>query len=210
LGVLFACGGVQQLVEPRIVLASASPRRARLLEQIGLAYQVWPSSVNEETTGVDNPSRLAAVLALQKAEWVARRAGRGVVLGADTVVAMGRVILGKPRDEAHAIEMLTMLSGQTHQVLTGVALVEAETGRALVEVEETLVTFRHLHQGEILAYVQSGEPADKAGGYGIQGLGAVLVERIEGCYSNVVGLPLARLTRMLQHFDIHVLAKNPP
>jgi len=127
------------------------------------------------------------------------------VLGADTVVIHAGATLEKPGDAAEARKMLAVLAGEWHEVYTGLALVEPVSGNSLVEHERTRVKFRHLPPDEIEAYVRTGEPLDKAGAYGIQGLGAVLVERIEGCYTNVVGLPLARLAVMLREFGLDVL-----
>lgn len=146
-------------------------------------------------------------LALGKAREVAGRLGHGLVIGADTVVILSGATLEKPADAAEAREMLAALSGRWHEVYTGLALVDGLTGIARIGHERTRVKFRRLLPGEIEAYVGSGEPLDKAGAYGIQGLGAVLVERIEGCYTNVVGLPLARLISMLREFGVEVLKK---
>ncbi|MCR4398549.1 MAG: Maf family protein [Firmicutes bacterium] len=189
---------------PTLVLASTSPRRIELLRQIGLQFVVVPSGADETLVG-GGPAEIAEALALSKAESVAGRVGSGLVIGADTVVALDGEILGKPRDPADARMMLEKLSGRAHSVVTGVAVVDAATGRRAVEYEESRVWFRALNSDEIEAYVSSGEPMDKAGAYGVQGLGSVLVERIEGCYFNVVGLPLPRLARILKSFGLDVL-----
>jgi septum formation protein len=178
----------------RLILASASPRRRELLSQIGVVFDVDAAHVDEG----DDPR----VNAVEKARAVAAR-HRGedaVVLGADTEVVLDGSVLGKPGGEAHAREMLRRLSGRSHAVVTAYALVDCTTGRELVRSVETEVTFRHLTDDDIDAYVATGEPLDKAGAYGIQGRGAVLVDRIDGDYFTVVGLPLADLAAALRDF----------
>ena len=186
-----------------LILASASPRRAELLQQLGLSFRVMPSDIPEEITG-DDPIRLVKELALQKAHQVGGSLGHGLILGADTIVVLGRSILGKPVDAAAAIAMLKKLSGREHLVYTGLALLDVATGRQMVEAVETRVRFRRLQEAEIKAYVVTGEPLDKAGAYGIQGRGAALIESINGCYFNVVGLPLSKLFLMLRIFNFPV------
>jgi septum formation protein len=187
----------------KLILASASPRRAELLQQLGLSFQIIASDLPEEISGGD-PARLVKELALQKAMQVGRSLGRGLILGADTVVVLGRSIFGKPANAAAAITMLQQLSGKEHSVYTGLALLDAATGRQLTDTVKTDVCFRQLQNAEIEAYVTTGEPLDKAGAYGIQGRGATLVESISGCYFNVVGLPLSRLVIMLREFDFPI------
>ncbi len=185
-----------------LILASASPRRAELLRQIGLDFQVVPSTFEEETLPEADPAQLVMELALNKAKRVAESTSAGLVIGADTVVFLGGRILGKPSGMDEAVRMLKQLSGQTHQVFTGVALVEVPGGKIRVDYEMTRVKFRSLCMSEIEAYVSTKEPLDKAGAYGIQGKGAVLVEAVHGCYFNVVGLPIAKLVMMLQDFGV--------
>ncbi|MYC78549.1 septum formation inhibitor Maf [Candidatus Poribacteria bacterium] len=200
---------------PRLVLASASPRRAALLSQIGLTFEVHPSDVaeppyNMHIAGVsaeppkrkhpDTASQVTQKLALLKASSVAQHFDEAIVIGADTLVSLDGKLLGKPTDDADAFEMLTRLSGTCHEVVTGVALINAETGHEIVWAETTQVYFRELHHTEIAAYIASGEPSDKAGAYGIQGRGAAFVRRVEGCYFNVVGLPLASLVEHILNF----------
>lgn len=189
-----------------LVLASASPRRRQLLAQLGLRFRVRESAVDESSLrgGFRDPAELTRILALAKAEAIVRLEAGAVVLGADTVVVLDGDILGKPRDPSEAAAMLGRLQGRTHRVVTGVALAEGANGRRETAAEETLVTMRPLTRPEIEAYVASGEPMDKAGAYAIQGLGAALVTRVEGCFYNVVGLPLARVTAMLNVFGIDV------
>lgn len=181
----------------RIVLASASPRRAELLKNIGLLFEVMESGVPEEEAKEKDPDALARSLAMQKASAVAGRITEGIVIGADTVVCVDGNILGKPRSREEAREMLNKLSGRDHLVMTGLAVVEMPGGRLLTHVETTRVFMRKLSESEIEWYLDSNEPYDKAGGYGIQGKAGVFVERLEGCYFNVVGLPLAALWEML-------------
>lgn len=200
----------------RIVLASASPRRRDLLNQIGLSFELFPGAIPEEIPAGARPEALARELAERKARTTAALlAGKGMegppplILAADTIVVLGDDILGKPGDAAEARVMLARLAGEVHRVITGVALLEpADNGRRerfLVEHEETRVKMRPMTPAMIEAYVATGEPLDKAGAYAVQGKGSVLVERIEGCYFNVVGLPLARLARMLEGFGVRVL-----
>ncbi len=180
----------------KVVLASASPRRRQLLLQAGWQPLVCPSAYTEAGRG-RSPAELVAANALGKCQAVvAARGDQLPTVAADTVVVVDEKILGKPRTEAEAAEMLRLLSGRSHLVLTGVAV--SFQGRILQDVCTTRVQFRPLGEEEIASYVASGEPLDKAGAYGIQGRGALLVEGIEGCYSNVVGLPLARLYLMLK------------
>ncbi len=182
----------------KLILASASPRRRQLLEQIGLTFQVMPGEVDEDNLVGNDPLENVQILALRKAHDVAARMEDGIVIGADTQILADGEALGKPKDAADAVRMLSKLSGKTHQAITGVALVDAKTGLEETWVETTLVTFRKLSEDEISAYVETGEPMGKAGAYGIQGRAAAFVERIEGCYFNIVGLPLANLAQNLK------------
>ncbi len=196
---------VEDLPPPDIVLASASPRRATLLRQIGLAFRIHPSTLDEDGEAPlqgEPPEAFAVRLALSKAMEVAKRLGQGLVIGADTVVICDDRILGKPPDRAEAQASLLLLAGRTHRVITGVAVVEAKTGRAEVDTATTSVRMRSFDAEEAARYVASGEPLDKAGAYGIQGQGALLVEEIQGDYFNVVGLPLVLLARLLGRFGV--------
>ena len=185
-----------------MILASSSPRRRELLTQIGVRFSIEAADIDE--TPLVNEAAVAYVerMALEKARAVAARHPGDVVLGSDTSVIFEDRILGKPVDEADAVATLTALSGQTHKVLSAVALVADD--RAEVISVATNVTFRTLSEAEIRAYVATGEPADKAGSYGIQGMGAILVASISGSYSNVVGLPLTETAALLNEFDVPV------
>ncbi len=185
----------------RLYLASASPRRTALLSQIGVAHDCLVAEVDESVHPGESPETFVLRVALDKARAgrckLGAAAGTGVsVLGADTAVVIDGEILGKPRDEGHALAMLGQLSGRTHRVLSGVALVDGERERT--RLSESRVSFRLITPGEAWAYWHSGEPADKAGGYAIQGLGAVFVARLEGSYSGVMGLPLYETAMLLQ------------
>ncbi len=191
-----------------IILASASPRRKELLQGLGLPHTVITSQVAEQVPEHLEPVEVAKALALQKAEDVAGRVDRGLVIGADTIVVLETSILGKPSNQEEAVSMLRRLSGRAHLVMTGVAIVDTESGKKINACEITQVVFRELDDSEVLAYVETGEPMDKAGAYGIQGLGALLVQEIRGCYFNVVGLPLTLLSELLKDFGIHILKMN--
>ncbi|MCG3153792.1 MAG: Septum formation protein Maf [bacterium] len=184
-----------------IILASSSPRRAELLRKIGLQFEVHPSHVDEED-GVYHlpPAEMVAELARRKALAVAKHYDAALVIGADTTVVLDNAVLGKPATPEEACAMLARLAGHTHQVYTGFAIVDQPTGRLAQGIERTEVTFRALQREEIAAYVASGEPMDKAGAYGIQDFSAVFVERISGCFYNVVGFPLTRFYQTLQEF----------
>ena len=188
----------------KIILASGSPRRRELLQQIGLEFDVIPSTAAEDILPGESPEELVQRLSLAKAQEVAAREnvqGRWFI-GSDTIVLSEGTVLGKPTDEEHACTMLKQLSGRKHQVLSGIALIDQLTGRKHVEAVTTQVSFRKLDDTEISRYIATGEPADKAGAYAIQGLGVCFVAHIEGSYSNVVGLPLCRLTLALKDFGV--------
>ena len=194
----------------KIILASASPRRLSLLRNIGLEPEVIASQIDEDSVPGESPEEKARGCALAKASAVAEKVEDGLVIGADTVVVLGDEILGKPASREEAEEMLACLSGRTHRVVTGLAVGDAGSKRFVLGHETTEVTFRRLTRAEIASYVASGEPMDKAGAYGIQALGSLLVEAIRGCYINVVGLPLARLAKMCEEFDLNLLVELAP
>jgi septum formation protein len=179
----------------RLVLASGSPRRADLLRSAGFEFQIEPVEVDEGPLAGEDPAVMVERLAGEKASLVARRFPDAAVIGADTVVVVDGAILGKPVDDRDAAGMLARLSGRSHDVLTGVAV--HANGSRLSAVERTVVRFLPLSAAEIAWYVASGEPRDKAGAYGVQGLASRFVVRIEGSYSNVVGLPVARVYELL-------------
>jgi septum formation protein len=182
-----------------IVLASASPRRRELLDQLGVTHEVLPTDVDETPQPGESPATLAQRLARTKA-LEGRRRDRGArpVLGADTVVTADGVLFGKPADRADAVRMLVALGGREHQVLTAVALAPAGGGPVLAALSATTVRMRSIGSEEAGAYWDTGEPAGKAGAYAIQGLGAMFIEHITGSYSGVMGLPLYETARLLQ------------
>ena len=188
----------------KIVLASQSPRRRQLLGQMGLEFTTQSPEIDEAAFQGRDARDLVQILSREKARWIAGQVDpETLVIGADTVVVRDGEILGKPKGEEEARAMLASLSGRTHQVCTGVTVCRGD--KVLTQVEETQVTFRPLTDQEIRQYVSTGEPMDKAGAYGIQGLGALLAERLEGDYFNVMGLPLCRLGQMLSRFGVHPL-----
>ena len=190
---------------PRLILASSSPRRVEVLRNAGFDFEVVPSRVDESAHPGESPVDLAERLARQKAEDVAARLAPekdAVVLGADTVVVSDDgALLGKPTSPADAVAMLEKLSGRPHDVITGIALIAPGSDRVRVAHERTRVFFRALAREELETYVASGEPLDKAGTYAIQGRAGRFVTRIEGCYFNVMGLPLALVDRMLRDWE---------
>jgi septum formation protein len=186
-----------------IVLASASPRRQELLRQVGLSFRVVPSQVDEQVDEPMAPAALVKHLAVIKAREVARSEPGALVIGADTLVVVDGKVLGKPKDRADAIFMLERLSGRSHQVMTGVAVLHGANEQVIHEV--TQVEFLPLAREQIERYVDSGEAMDKAGAYGIQGRAASMVRAIHGDYFNVVGLPLSRTVQLLSAFGVHVL-----
>jgi septum formation protein len=202
-----------------VILASASPRRAALLRQVGLAFEVWPAPEEDEMRGLlgGTPGSGIPRWTLERARDHARQAALGkarsvsaarpdaVVIAADTVVVAGGVVLGKPVTPEEAEVMLRQLSGRAHHVATGVAVAYGRAGITLADDVATRVEFRPLRAEEIHRYVASGEPMDKAGAYGIQGRAALFVERVDGDYFAVVGLPLARLARMLDLVGVPAL-----
>ena len=184
----------------KLILASSSSRRAELLRDAGIAFEVNAPHVDEARHPDETAEKMVARLAEAKARVVAELVGEGkpaIIIGADTAVELDGEIFGKPRDAADAREMLSYLSGRTHFVLTGICVLRLPDGATRSAVERTAVTFAPLDPSEIEAYVTSGEPFDKAGGYAIQGRAGRYIPRIEGCYFNVVGLPLARLHAQL-------------
>ena len=183
---------------PALILASASPRRRELLATLDLPFSVMPAHVDERRHAAEPPASYVARLAREKAEQLAEQHPSAWVLGADTVVVLDPCILGKPADGAEARAMLRRLSGRQHTVMTGVAVVHRGRGTTQCDVVSTRVRFRTLQGADIDAYIATGEPFDKAGAYAVQGVGGQFVAALEGCYNNVVGLPLQRTMALLQ------------
>jgi len=192
-----------------IVLASSSPRRSVLLRQIGLKFEIMIPDVDESIDSHESPELVAQELAYLKALSAADRLKRNgrydcLVIGADTIVVKDG-ILGKPENSNQAYNMLKSLQGSWHEVITGLTVIDCAGMRSIKCFEKTLVKMKSLSDDEIWSYIDTGEPLDKAGAYGIQGIGALLVERIEGCYFNVVGLPLSRLSEVFGQFGVSLL-----
>lgn len=184
----------------KLILASSSPRRRELLSMCGLVFDVIPADVDEESFNARPPEKLVRDLSFEKATVISRKNPEAAVIGADTIVVLDGEILGKPKDEAHAIQMLKRLQGKTHSVWGGFTILT--DGERLTETCETKVAFMKLSDQEIKAYVKTGEPLDKAGSYGAQGIGASFVERIDGSYTNVVGLPLRECISALRRLGV--------
>lgn len=188
-----------------LVLASSSPRRRELLKTIGLEFVVLSPEIDENIENSSKPEELVVELARQKAQAVEQKVDKGdIIISADTIVVYRKSILGKPTDEYEAFNMLKRLSGKWHKVFTGVCI--RITGEEITFYEVTKVKFRELQDEEIVYYISTKEPLDKAGAYGIQGLGGAFVEKIVGDYTNVVGLPLPKLWKIL--FDRGIVGKN--
>lgn len=196
-----------ETMNPRkLVLASTSPRRRKLMAEAGLEFDVVaPRYADEENAAAEEPARLVERHAAAKARSVAGDHPGALVVGADTIVVVDGAVLGKPADEAEAERMLATIAGRDHLVYTGVAVIDADTGTAEIDHEVTKVTVRPLTADEIARYVATGEPLDKAGAYAIQGIGCFIVERIDGDYFNVVGLPMGLFARLLRGFGYEVL-----
>lgn len=193
--------------DPQLYLASQSPRRAELLKQIGVRFELLSIDVDETRHANEAADRFVQRLALEKAQagWSANeRKLQLPVLGSDTIVVLGDQIFGKPRDREACLAMLNQLSDATHQVMTAIALVQEE--RQFIELSTSQVRFRSLSNAECQAYWESGEPQDRAGSYAIQGIAASFIQHLEGSFSGVMGLPLYELSQLLQNFQISVLA----
>ena len=182
----------------KIYLASKSPRRRKLLKQLGLNFKSFSVDLNEEFLDGEHPVQTVKRLALHKSEAAAKKVKNGVIITADTIVVLGKDIIGKPKSEKDAFNILSKLSGKTHIVYTGFVLNNLSNSKKIVGYEKTDVTFRKLSSREIKDFIKTGSPMDKAGAYGIQDdFGAVFVEKVNGCYYNVVGLPLAKVYKSL-------------
>ena len=196
---------------PQLVLASGSPRRREFLERLGIPFTVVPSQAPELSRAGETPTEHVVRLSREKAREVAERPGVSGrwFLGSDTIVLRDETILGKPEDGAGAAEMLRSLSGRWHQVLSGYAVFDRETGASVSGAATTRVRFKELTEQEIAGYIATGEPFGKAGAYAIQGIGAFLVLAIEGSYTNVVGLPLGEVIEVLERLGAIRLFENP-
>ncbi|WP_333870139.1 Maf family protein [Desulforamulus putei] len=188
-----------------IILASASPRRQELLANLGLEFEVRVSEVDETLDENMPAAQLVEKLAERKASAVAAQCTRGLVIGADTIVVLGDKPLGKPANREEAVQMLKSLQGRSHEVYTGLAVIDATTGQSVVTHQVTAVRFKPLTLEQIERYVDTGEPMDKAGAYAVQGKAAVFIEGIRGCYFNVVGLPVAKLADILKMFGVEIV-----
>lgn len=189
-----------------IILASNSPRRREILSQLGIQYEVIPSKFEEKALDM-TPENMVMYFAEGKAMSVARKVNKeAFIIGADTIVYQNG-IMGKPKDNVDAARMLRNLSGVFHAVITGISVVHTPSFNQVTDYERTMVKFKNISDEEIQAYIKSGEPMDKAGAYAIQGIGSLLVEKIDGCYFNVVGLPVYRLSKILESFGYKILGR---
>jgi septum formation protein len=189
----------------RIILASSSPRRKQLLEQLGISFDCCPARIDEDLGTEETAREAVRRIALNKAEKASEMVRNSIIIAADTMVVCNGEVLGKPDNARDAFNKLYKLKGREHEVITAVCVMDTENGQCEVQDEITRVYFRDISDEEIRAYIRTEEPMDKAGAYGIQGMGAVFVDRIEGCYFNVVGLPLKHLYSMLQRQDINYI-----
>jgi septum formation protein len=192
-------------MKKKIILASTSPRRHELARQMGLDFEITPSNYEEDMTIDLKPEKLAMTLAYGKAKEVAERIKRGVVLGVDTFIVFNGKKLGKPKSKADAFKMLKSFSGKTQEVYSGVALIDCETGKEIKDYEVAKVKFGKMSDAEIKKYIKTGEPMGKAGAYGIQGLGSLFVEKIDGSYTNVIGFPVRNIYNNLKKIGVDIL-----
>ena len=190
-----------------IILASSSPRRKEILQMFNLEFNVHPSNI-DENINIKNPYEFVQSLSYNKAKDVSDKNPDSLVIGCDTIVHINDKILGKPVNEEDAFSMLKLLSGKCHEVATGISLVCKNKNINLTSHEITKVYFNNLSDEEILSYIKTGEPLDKAGSYGIQGLASVFVEKIDGCYFNVVGLPTSKLYNLLGRIGVNLLGRK--
>ena len=194
------------MIMERIVLASGSPRRREIMEKYNIDLIVEKSNVDENINRGETPEQVSMTLSLIKALDVSNRFPKDIVIGADTIVVVDGKILGKPKGKEDAYDMLNMLSGRIHEVITGVALIKADMNIKIIDYEKTRVKFRKLTDDMIYRYIGTNEPFDKAGAYAIQGVGQILVENIDGCFFNVVGLPLTKIDKLLsKYFNCYIL-----
>lgn len=191
----------------KIILASSSPRREEMLNKYKLNPIIFPSEIDEKIIQGESPIQIAMALAFEKCFWASNHFKNSeVIIGADTIVVLEGNIIGKPKNEEDAFNILKTLSGKIHSVITGVCIIKANSNIKIIDYETTEVEFRNLSDDQIIRYINTKEPVDKAGAYGIQGYGQILVKKIDGCYSNVVGLPLGKLDYLLnKFFNIKIL-----
>ncbi len=190
----------------KIILASGSPQRKKLLETIGLDFEIEKSNYKEDISEKIPAYKLAQKLALGKAQDVAQKHKNAIIIGADSFVVLGKEFLGKPRTPQKAKEMLKKISGKKHQLITGIAIIDTKRNKIFTDYEITEVWLKKLNAKEINSYVKTKEPLDKAGGYAIQGIGSILIEKINGNYTNVVGLPINKVYKYLLKLGVNILA----
>jgi septum formation protein len=188
-----------------LILASASPRRAEILQNLGLTFEICPSHTDESFKDGLKPAEIVELLAERKAADVLSHFHEGIIIGSDTIVVLDGKVLGKPKNEAEAIGMLSELRGKTHSVFSGLAVLQVQTGKKKIGHIETHVQMRNFSDSEMKSYIQTGEPMDKAGAYAIQGIGSIFVDRISGDYFSVVGMPVPLLVEFLAYFGVSVL-----
>lgn len=190
-------------------MASASPRRKEILENANVKFKIMASSIEELTLDSESPCQMVMRLAFEKGIDIASRQKSDLVISADTIVVLDNTILGKPKDEIEARKMITSLSGRTHQVITGISLINLDNNKKIIDYVISNVKFKKLSEEDINDYIRTRESLDKAGAYGIQGYGALLVEEIQGDYFNIVGLPISRLSDLLKkHFNINLFMEG--
>ncbi|MFP4661332.1 MAG: Maf family protein [Halanaerobiales bacterium] len=188
----------------KLVLASASPRRQELMKMLGFNFTIVPSKINEEEFIDMEPVEMVKELARAKAEEVADLVEDTLVIGSDTIVVLDDLVLGKPSDQEEAVSILKKLRNRKHSVMTAIAIYDTVSGKVSVDYEETDVFMGPISDEDIMEYVKTGEPMDKAGAYGIQGIGGIFVEKINGSYFTVMGLPIHKLVQMLKEFEVSV------
>jgi len=193
---------IEKINMEKIILASKSPRRKELLNQVGIDIEICPSNIDEDAISIKNPEEYVKELSFLKAENIACSYPASWILGADTIVVIKGQVLGKPQSKTSAIKMLRQLSNCEHSVYTAFCILNNKTDTKIIRCVETKVVFKNLSDEEILWYIDTKEPFDKAGGYGIQGVGAFLVKHISGSYSNVVGLPVCEVVEILMNLNI--------
>ncbi|WP_286316294.1 Maf family protein [Romboutsia ilealis] len=193
----------------KIILASASPRRKEILENTSVKFDVMASSIKELTIDGESPCQMVMRLAFEKGMDIASRQKSDLIISADTIVVIDNTVLGKPKNEIEARKMITTLSGRTHQVITGISLINLERNKKIIDYVISNVKFKNLSEEDVNDYIRTKESLDKAGAYGIQGYGALLVNEIQGDYFNIVGLPISRLSDLLKkHFNINLFMEG--